>query len=290
MNLFGEYLVEKQLIKEEQLLEALIKQAEEQPPVAKVVRDLGILDQAEILKCIKEQTLTFCSFVDAAKKRGVWKEEFSERLTSDLAGKRTPLGEMLVRANCLDLSALTKALDEFFGDRQRKGSDKAQESTTDSKITSPTVHASLPFPEVFEFLGEQFFIHLQNAIQSVSKDKIFDLAPITAFTEELHKIVGAARLYGFAEMSDFAERIEITLRDMGTRKVAKIGDDITKKLFKALSEANEVFSASVKEHSTGSLKAEFITKSEIAPLAKSVMDYFMLIEFDLSSVDQEISK
>lgn len=115
VKLFGEYLVEKNLIRDEDLLVALIHQVEKLPSMARLISEQRLLTTTQILEIFKMQTINRCSFIEAANRLSLWSEDLHKRVEQSLAANRAPLGEILIDLKCLDVSSLTKALDDYYG-------------------------------------------------------------------------------------------------------------------------------------------------------------------------------
>jgi hypothetical protein len=277
VKLFGEYLVEQNLINEDQLLRGLVEQAVAQPPVLKVVYDLEILSRGEILQVLRIQSTNQCSFIEAAQKLSLWSEAKSARLMSELAGRRPPLGEILIRSGSVDLSALTRALDDFYSER----------------LSEPVPQAAVPprgpsvYPEVFEFLNGNFERCIAEAITSVSGGRLAEAGVLQRLADETRRLVGAAKLYDFQDMVTFLAPVEQGLRECLRRSPQKLGAEVLDKVHKALTEFREIVAMAVLAHAAGTLAPRFFLTGEAEPKVKSIQDWFTLIAFDLESIEKE---
>lgn len=113
MKRFGRFLVEKGLITEEALLQALVRQVEELPCVQSIVQESKVLSVQEQLATFERQWQTGAEFRRSALELGFWSDHLQQEVRQRLVAKRKPLGQLLVEQGKLTLDQLTKALDEF---------------------------------------------------------------------------------------------------------------------------------------------------------------------------------
>jgi hypothetical protein len=111
---FGEFLVEKGVITEENLVDALIEQLANTPPLCQVIRQKKILSTQKIFEAFRFQQDNQVEFMQACKAIGSWTQEVQERVFTSLDEIRKPLGHILVSKGLIDLKKLTNMLDEFL--------------------------------------------------------------------------------------------------------------------------------------------------------------------------------
>ena len=111
---FGEFLVEKGVITEENLVDALIEQLANTPPLCQVIRQKKILSTQKIFEAFRFQQDNQVEFMQACKAIGSWTQEVQERAFTSLDEIRKPLGHILVSKGLIDLKKLTNMLDEFL--------------------------------------------------------------------------------------------------------------------------------------------------------------------------------
>jgi hypothetical protein len=111
---FGEFLVEKGVITEENLVDALIEQLSNTPPLCQVIRQKKILSTQKIFEAFRFQQDNQVEFMQACKAIGSWTQEVQERVFTSLDEIRKPLGHILVSKGLIDLKKLTNMLDEFL--------------------------------------------------------------------------------------------------------------------------------------------------------------------------------
>jgi hypothetical protein len=111
---FGEFLVEKGVITEENLVDALIEQLANTPPLCQVIHQKNILSCAKIFEAFRFQQDNQVEFMQACKAIGAWTQEVQEKAFNSLDDMRKPLGHILVSKGLIDLKKLTNMLDEFL--------------------------------------------------------------------------------------------------------------------------------------------------------------------------------
>lgn len=115
-KLFGDYLVGKKLLTEDQLLDILIEQLRDQPSIAEIIHEGTLLPRHQQLDILRIQNQDHCSYQQACEKLGVWTNELQQQVTTASEAKRTPIGQLLVKNTTLKFSDLAKALDDYLVD------------------------------------------------------------------------------------------------------------------------------------------------------------------------------
>ena len=118
--LFGDYLIEKNVITESQLLEGLLEQIERTPSYAMACYQGKLLSAHDLLLVLKEQQKKSTDFFSAAKSLQLWTDNKTVELLDILNVQRRPLGEILVEKGFIQLRELTLYLDEFLADFPQK--------------------------------------------------------------------------------------------------------------------------------------------------------------------------
>lgn len=121
MKYFGLYLIEKGLISEETLVKALTQQIQETPSVVKICYEHKLLKPSEILTILSAQQDLQVDFINAAKSLHIWTDKIQDAVDNKLSYERTPIGHILIKMNAIEMTSLTKALDEFLSKRQPEG-------------------------------------------------------------------------------------------------------------------------------------------------------------------------
>lgn len=118
MKLFGEYLVEKEIISKDALVEALLEQMATTPSIAQIAYETKALSTDAILTIFKKQQELGTGFIESAKATGFWQESIAQGVSKSLVAKRIPLGQILVKSGRADLAKISHALDEYLGECQ----------------------------------------------------------------------------------------------------------------------------------------------------------------------------
>jgi len=111
---FGEFLIEKGIISNDNLVEVLVEQIAATPPLCQLVFDKKILPPSSIFSAFRYQQENQVEFMQACKALGLWTGEVQEKTNRYLEEIRKPLGQLLVKKGYIDLKKLTKMLDEFL--------------------------------------------------------------------------------------------------------------------------------------------------------------------------------
>lgn len=125
MKYFGLYLIEKGLISEDTLVNALTQQIQETPSVVKICFENKLLSSSDILTILSAQQDLQVDFINAAKSLHLWTDKIQEAVENKLSYERTPIGHILIKMNAIEMTSLTKALDEFLSKRQPEGKVKS---------------------------------------------------------------------------------------------------------------------------------------------------------------------
>src|SRR4051794_2638529 len=97
MKLFGEYLVEKEIISEAVLVEAVVFQIKALPSIAETVHQHKLIENKLFLDVIRQQHHKQCGFVEAASSLGLWTSQIAGEVEKRTLERRIPLGEVLVK-------------------------------------------------------------------------------------------------------------------------------------------------------------------------------------------------
>ncbi|MCB0422495.1 MAG: hypothetical protein KDD61_15955 [Bdellovibrionales bacterium] len=114
---FGEYLVEKQLISEEDLLAALVEQSQSIPTYLEAAFKNKLLPAEKILSVLKVQVTEGLEFKSSCRHLNLWSPELEQQLDSVISKERIPLGKILLSQNKLEVKQLIAALDDFLADQ-----------------------------------------------------------------------------------------------------------------------------------------------------------------------------
>jgi hypothetical protein len=147
---FGEFLVEKGVISEENLVDALIEQLANTPPLCQVIRQKKILTTQKIFEAFRFQQDNQVEFMQACKAIGLWTQEVQERVFTSLDEIRKPLGHILVSKGLIDLKKLTNMLDEFLSQISAVSIPKPVEVTIVTPTPVATVYVDEGLTECYQ--------------------------------------------------------------------------------------------------------------------------------------------
>lgn len=155
-KLFGEFLVDQQVISEEQLAIALVNQVKLMPATVEVIFQRKLLPNHKIIEILKCQQTTGRDFRSAAKFLGIWTKDLEISVTTLLEQARTPLGEVLVQLGFVTPMILTQSLDRYI---------------VNSSSIDPDIYDSL----ITQFLKEardQLEPQIRNTLTTLSQGNI----------------------------------------------------------------------------------------------------------------------
>jgi hypothetical protein len=137
---FGEFLVEKGIITEDNLVDALVEQIANTPPLCQVILQKKILSSHKVFEAFRFQQDNQVEFMQACRSIGAWTQEVQDRVFTALDDIRKPLGHILVSKGLIDLKKLTNMLDEFLSQVSVVNVIKTSETETKPLIIpSPSV-------------------------------------------------------------------------------------------------------------------------------------------------------
>jgi len=113
--MFGKHLVDRGLLTEKQLLDALEKQSSTHSSAGRVAFELGFFDLNQVLEVIAEQesgdgSLRFCAQAVAL---GLLTSDQRLELLAAQGDSRIPLGQTLVTMGLLSPDKVTQELDDY---------------------------------------------------------------------------------------------------------------------------------------------------------------------------------
>lgn len=111
---FGEFLLQKKVINEDQLLDALVYQVEHMPSFLKVLRKEESFSATEILRLIQLQIESNSDLVGILKTEKNYNDEKINELYKKQVAHREMLGSVLVRLEYITQSVLETMLHDFL--------------------------------------------------------------------------------------------------------------------------------------------------------------------------------
>lgn len=115
---FGEYLVSKKAISASDLVKALILQTKQLPHLAELAIESGYVSAEEAIQVFHVQQEKGLSFLWSLKEFKGADHEVVSQLEAAIEEKRTPLGQVLLNINAIDLKTLTMMLDDYLSQAQ----------------------------------------------------------------------------------------------------------------------------------------------------------------------------
>lgn len=114
MKLFGNFLVEKKLVKPDDLLKSLMQQIHRTPHPAELAYEKGILNSEELLQIFSLQTENNWDFMSTLRLSGLVSETKMKQIEDLLATNQKSLTSILVENSILSLRDAVKALDDYL--------------------------------------------------------------------------------------------------------------------------------------------------------------------------------
>ncbi len=116
-TLFGQFLLERNMIDADQLREALEYQGRNNRRLGNLAVDKGFLTEADVHRVIERQWVEDKEFGSLAVEMGFLSPNQLDELLCVQKSKHIPLGEALIRIGALDREALRKCLEEYSDSR-----------------------------------------------------------------------------------------------------------------------------------------------------------------------------
>lgn len=227
MKYFGEYLVDKGVIKEEGLLEALFEQAREVPFMSELAFKSRIISNDSILKALVIQAEKRIDFKEACVSLNLWTDEIELKILSELNKARKPLGYYLVKNGNADLSSITKALDEFLSKKGKEDLTVDKKFENSANVPGATMGQLKEKSNLDTLVVEEFLNTLNNQKIDVIKNLLNGLPILEgdlkvqcfdALVKDLHLIRSMLRMLKL----DVYEGLFISLEEIAEKIFEKI--------------------------------------------------------------------
>ncbi len=168
---FGEFLVEKGVISEENLVDALIEQLVNTPPLCQIIHQKNILTPHKIFEAFRFQQENQVEFMQACKAIGAWTQDVQDKVFVSLDEIRKPLGHILVSKGLLDLKKLTNMLDEFLSQISAVNIIKPAESIVVSAPVTEEEPEAVTVAYLDEDLAESFQLGILMELDETFDEK-----------------------------------------------------------------------------------------------------------------------
>jgi len=241
---FGEFLIEKGIISNDNLVEVLVEQIAATPPLCQLVFDKKILPPSSIFSAFRYQQENQVEFMQACKALGLWSGEVQEKTNRYLEEIRKPLGQLLVKKGYIDLKKLTKMLDEFLSQMSMEPQAKPENQPAVASVPIPAP-APKPAPlstepeyqpgilmELDETFDEKKRKIVRVAVSLARDNAGIDLAVCKKLFQDVYKIVhslnGLLSLLALERLSELLSAMENYLTVAQGRLASASKEDITR--------------------------------------------------------------
>lgn len=230
---FGHYLVEKKIISEEQLANALVEQINSLPSIVKIIFDNKLLSAQQILKIISLQADKKVETKQACIELGLWSDSIENSILTYTNQIRPPLGHLLIKHSAIDLTKLTKALDEYLSEKTTEPS--VPVNVTPSKTVMAIEFNFNPIDTSFiiefsDFFSDAKLNEVENIVDMLMNSNIPDdqqLAFVVEVFNLVHTLKGVVTFAKLPLLEKLYERLENCLQKIINNKLAVPAEKIT---------------------------------------------------------------
>ena len=146
---FGEFLVQNEHIKSNQLLECMLEQLEGQPSLAEIIYDRHTLSVEDQLAILDEMSASGNSYISCLKSSHLMKKKEMRSLLSYMVESSPGLPEIIIANFIMKPGDLVSALDEYISQATEEGLSNDDENDEDgivsrSEIAVDTASSSAP--------------------------------------------------------------------------------------------------------------------------------------------------
>ena len=227
MKYFGEYLVSKGLLTEDALVDALIEQVRSIPSMAEVLFKKKTLSTNDFLSAFRVQSEKQVDFKQACIQASVWSEALETLVIQEVQAAKVPLGQILIQKGLVDLSTLTKALDEFLSRIEApelapvpvpvKGATPelaAAPETGAALAAAPAVGPSIDpvlLEDFFSTLNEKKLLEIKNQFNGLKlfgSDSELQKTALQSILTEIHLVRGLMRFIRLEKFESLLSQLE----------------------------------------------------------------------------------
>ena len=201
---FGEFLLNKKIINEEQLLDALVYQVEHLPSFLRVLREEKTFSSKDIVRMIQVQLESNSDLITILKDEFKIDELGIHKLYQKQVSNRKMLGSVLVELKIVEQSVIEKMLHEFLRDKENFKKAKIEEIAKPLQAPAQKIEISEAALESLRELGlsDEDFVVSTSSVEKVQSDEItnpFVEEFLNVFSEKMHNKF--LKLIGFLEQS-----------------------------------------------------------------------------------------
>lgn len=218
-RLFGDFLLERKIITQEQFTHILVAQIASQPTMSSIVLENDLLDTQSLFTTLKYQFEHRVDFMEALKKLNFWNPKLESDINAILMKKQTPIGELLLKEGHIDFKVLTDMLDEYLSHVSTDEQNVSQEAqiASESKVSTIEAESNNVSDEEPEYqhgilmeLKDAYSEKKQNAIKAalnIARENCSkDLSLCLKLTDDLYKIIDnlneALFLFGLEKLGE----------------------------------------------------------------------------------------
>lgn len=229
-KLFGEFLVEKGVVSQGDLLDALLEQQRAMTPLPEFAYKQGGVSADSMLAAFRSQQMAGKDFMSALRECAGLSQEKLDSMLDAYSSSRKPIGELLVKRG-VPLEKIIQAFDEFLNDHTHASSPAATEpSPAPSPALVTPAAAEIASPEPVPLAQEYLELSggaekrdlllsrlncLKQPVETLSKEAQHE---ILECTKTLHLLLGAARFLRLQKSEALLKEIEQTLLRLLKRK------------------------------------------------------------------------
>lgn len=207
--LFGQYLVKRNVVGLDAVLDALIMQSKATPTLCEAVYSAKLLTSTQQLAVMERQALRRCDYRTACVELGVWTEDLEDRALSHMYKTRPPFGHFLLQAGHVTFDQLTTALEQFVVEAHGQPmpaaappqADGPEEGVLDRRVLA----------ELFEQLSEHRHQLLEGQTRMWVGPAALHQATIRDVLGQLHGVKACAKLSGATMIARLAHSLEDAL-------------------------------------------------------------------------------
>lgn len=138
---FGDYLIEKKVINQTQLIEALCFQIESLPSLMRIVLEEKITATDILLDIIKKEAKDDQDIIKSLINRNILDENKASELELKQVSKRIPLGEIIVKLNMAKSDVVNSALQEYYEKKFNINDEVDMQSTSDVELNAAALES-----------------------------------------------------------------------------------------------------------------------------------------------------
>ena len=201
---FGEFLLNKKVITEEQLLDALVFQVEHLPSFLRVLREENTFSSKDIVRMIQVQLESNSDLVTILRDEEKIDELGIHKLYQKQVSNRKMLGSVLVELKIVEQSVIERMLHEYLRDKDNFKNGKKEELVKPVQSSVPKIEISEAALESLRELGlsDEDFIVTSSSSEEMLGDKETSVLVddfLNVFSEKMHHKF--LKLIGFLDQS-----------------------------------------------------------------------------------------